>query len=127
MLVGSKGCENMNSLHVKKGDIVVLRTGKWNDKFAKEGVRKTGKVVAVSPKEGKVIVEGINKVKKHVKPRRQGEVGGIIEAEAPIYACKVQIVCPKCDRPTRIGHRFEQDKKGVTVKVRICRKCEAAL
>ncbi|MCL1831387.1 MAG: 50S ribosomal protein L24 [Oscillospiraceae bacterium] len=113
----------MNQLHVKTGDTVILRTGKYKDKFSKPGVRRTGKVVGVSPKEGKVIVEGINKVKKHVKPRRVGEPGGIIEAEAPIYACKVQLVCPKCDSPTRVGHRFEETK-GVTKKIRVCKKCD---
>jgi len=116
----------MNSLHVKKGDTVVLLTGKYKDKFSKPGVRKTGKIVAVSPKEGKVIVEGINKVKKHVKPKRQGEPGGIIEAEAAVYACKVQLVCPKCDKPTRVGHKFEE-KKGETKKVRVCKKCNATI
>jgi len=116
----------MNSLHVKKGDTVILLTGKAKDKFAKPGVRKTGKVVGVSPKEGKVIVEGINKVKKHVKPRRAGDPGGIIEAEAAIYACKVQLVCPKCDKPTRTGHEFK-DVKGETKKVRVCKKCNATV
>jgi large subunit ribosomal protein L24 len=120
-------------VHVKKGDTVILLTGKYKDKYkksedknGKKGERKTGKVLEVSPKEGKVIVEGINKVKKHVKPRRQGEVGGIIDAEAPIYACKVQVVCPKCDKPTRIGHAFKE-VKGETVKVRTCKKCGATL
>ena len=116
----------MSGLHVKKGDTVILRTGKYGDKFSKPGVRKTGKVVGVSPKEGKVIVEGINKVKKHVKPQKMGQPGGIIDAEAPVYACKVQVVCPKCDKPTRIGHSFKE-VKGETTKVRICKKCGANL
>jgi large subunit ribosomal protein L24 len=122
----------MNSLHVKKGDTVILLTGRHKDKYSKSpesgkpGVRRTGKVVAVSPKEGKVIVEGINKVKKHVKPRRAGDPGGIIEAEAPIYACKVQLVCPKCDKPTRVGHEFKE-VKGENVKVRVCKKCSATV
>ncbi|MCL1788918.1 MAG: 50S ribosomal protein L24 [Oscillospiraceae bacterium] len=116
----------MNNLHVKKGDTVVLLTGKYKDKFSKPGVRRKGKVVGVSPKEGKVIVEGVNKVKKHVKPRQAGQPGGIIDAEAPIYACKVQVVCPKCDKPTRVGHSFKE-VKGETTKVRICKKCGAVL
>jgi len=116
----------MNSLHVKKGDTVILRTGKYKDKFTKPGVRRTGKIVAVSPKEGKVIVDGINKVKKHVKPRKAGEPGGIIEAEAPIYACKVQLMCTKCNKPTRVGHSFKE-VKGETKKIRICKKCGATL
>jgi len=117
----------MNELHVKKGDTVILRTGKYKDKFSKAGVRKTGKVLEVSPKEGKVIVEGVNKVKKHVKPRQQGQLGGIIEAEAPVYACKVQVVCPKCDKPTRVGHEFKDGKGGEIEKIRVCKKCGAAL
>jgi len=115
-----------NKVHVKKGDTVILLTGKYKDKFDKPGARKTGKVLEVSPKEGKVIVEGINKVKKHVKPKKMGQPGGIIDAEAPIYACKLQVVCPKCDKPTRIGHEFKESK-GVSKKIRVCKKCGAAL
>ena len=115
-----------NKLNVKKGDTVVLLTGRYKDKFTKPGVRRTGKVLEVSPKEGKVIVEGINKIKKHVKPQKMGQAGGIIDAEAPIYACKVQVVCPKCDKPTRIGHSFKE-VKGNTVKIRVCKKCGAGL
>ena len=111
----------MSKVHVKKGDTVVLLTGKYNDKFEGANKRKTGKVLEVSPKEGKVIVEGINFVTKHVKPTRMGQVGGIVKAEAPIYACKVQLVCPKCGKPTRVGHTFEEDKK-----LRVCKKCGAS-
>jgi len=122
-------CGHINTanpkLHVKAGDTVVLLTGRAADKFVKGG-RKTGKVLEVSPKEGKVIVEGINKVKKHVKPRKMGEPGGIIDAEAPIHVCKVQLVCPKCDKPTRTGHAFKE-VKGVTKKVRLCKKCGAQI
>ena len=83
---------------------------------------ETGKVLAVSPKEGKVIVEGLNMVKKHVKPRRQGETGGIVDAEGAIYASKVMPVCPKCGKATRVGHKIEGDKK-----VRICKHCGAEI
>ena len=103
----------MNNMFVKTGDTVVLLTG--DDKYR----GKQGKVLAVSPKEGKVIVEGINVVKKHVKPRKAGDPSGIIEAESAIYACKVQVVCPKCKKPTRIGHKLYEDGK----KDRICKKC----
>lgn len=88
----------MNKVHVKTGDTVVILSGK--DKG------KKGKVLEVSPKEGKVIVEGLNIATKHVKPRRQGEQGGIVEAEAAMYASKVQAVCPKCGKPTRVAHKF---------------------
>ena len=77
----------MNNLHVKTGDNVMVISGKCKG--------KTGKVLQTSPKEGKVIVEGLNMVTKHVKPRRQGEQGGIVKAEGAIYACKVMPVCPK--------------------------------
>ncbi len=108
----------MNSLNIKKGDTVMIMTG---DKDTNRG--KTGKVIAVSPKEGKVIVEGRNMVSKHVKPRKAGDPSGIVKAESAIYACKVQIVCPKCNKPTRVGKKINADG----TKDRICRKCGATL
>ena len=107
----------MNKLHIKTGDTVVLLTGDKKDR------NKTGKVLEVSPEEGKVIVEGINKVKKHVKPRKAGEQGGLVKAESALYADKVQLVCPKCGRPTRVGHAVKAD--GQKDKKRICKKCNA--
>lgn len=104
----------MNTLHVKKGDEVMIISGK--DKG------KKGKVLEISPSEGKVIVEGRNMVTKHVKPRRQGELGGIVKAEGPLYACKVMPVCPKCGKATRVGHKINGDKK-----VRVCKHCGAEL
>lgn len=108
------GC--LTGVHVKTGDIVCVLSGK--DK------KKRGKVLAVSPKERKVMVEGINIVSKHVKPRKAGEDGGIIKTEGAIYACKVQIVCQKCDKPTRIGHKID-DNNGK--KCRICKHCGETL
>jgi large subunit ribosomal protein L24 len=105
----------MNKVHVKTGDTVVVLSGK--DKG------KKGKVLAVSPKEGKVIVEKINIVSKHIKPRRMGEPGGIIKAEGAMYASKVQVVCPRCKKPTRVGHKIYDDG----TKSRICVKCGEAL
>ena len=70
-----------------------------------------GKVLQVSPAEGKVIVEGVNIVTKHVKPRKMGEPGGLIKAESALYASKVQRICPKCGRPTRIGHAINRHVK----------------
>ena len=99
----------MSNLHVKKGDTVLVLSGKNRG--------KQGKVLEVSPKEGKVIVEKVNVVKKHVKPKRQGEAGGIVDAESAIYACKVQVVCPKCKMPTRVGHKVLEDG----TKVRVCK------
>ena len=101
----------MNNLHVKTGDNVMIISGK--DKG------HTGKVLQVSPAEGKVIVEGQNMVTKHVKPRRQG---GIVKAEGAIYASKVMPVCPKCGKAVRVGH-VEKDGK----MVRVCKKCGAEL
>jgi len=101
----------IKKVHVKKDDMVIVISG--DDKG------KKGKVLRVSPKEGKIIVEKANVVKKHVKPRRQGEQGGIIEAEAAMYACKVQLYCGKCKAPTRAKHDFDKDGK----KIRICAKC----
>jgi len=115
----------MNKLHVKTGDTVILRTGKYGDKFTDnhdKHERKKAKVLEVSPKEGKAIVEGINLVTKHVKPTRQGQAGGIVKAEAAIYACKLQVVCPKCDKPTRTGIIVNTDGS----KSRTCKKCGAA-
>ena len=105
----------MNNVHVKTGDTVIVLSGK--DRGRK------GKVLAVSPKEGKVIVEKINMVTKHIKPRRMGETGGIVEAEGAMYASKVQVVCPRCNKPTRVGHKVYEDGS----KERICKKCGEAL
>ena len=102
----------MNKVHVKKGDEVVVINGKYRG--------KRGKVMQVSPSEGKVIVEGVNVVTKHVKPRKMGEPGGLIQAESALYADKVQLVRPKCGRPTRVGHKT--DSKGK--KVRTCKKSD---
>ena len=105
----------MNKMSIKKDDLVVVLSGK--DKG------KQGKVLAVDPKGGKVVVEGINMVSRHTKPRRQGEEGGIIKKEAPMYACKVMRVCPKCGKATRPAHKTLADGK----KVRVCKKCAAEI
>ena len=102
-------------MNIKKGDKVVVLSGK--DK-GKEGL-----VLEAMPKAGKVVVEGINVVSRHTKPRRQGEEGGIIQKEAPLYACKVMRVCPKCNKATRPAHKVLADGK----KVRVCKKCGAEI
>ena len=101
-------------MNIKKNDTVIVLSGK--DKG------KEGKVLTALPKEGKLIVEGVNVASKHQKPRRQGEEGGIIKMETPIYACKVMVVCPKCGKPTRVAHKLENGKS-----VRVCKKCGANL
>ncbi len=101
-------------MNIRKDDKVVVITGK--DKG------KEGKVLVAQPKAGKVIVEGVSVASRHQKPRKQGEQGGIIKMETPIYACKVMVVCPKCGKPTRVAHKLDGDKK-----VRVCKKCGANL
>ena len=105
----------MNKMNIKKDDVVVVLSGK--DKG------KRGKVLEVQPKAGKVVVEGVNVVSRHTKPRKQGDQGGIIKKEAPLYACKVQRVCPKCDKATRPAHKLLADGK----KVCVCKKCGAEI
>ena len=102
-------------MSIKKDDVVVVLSGK--DKG------KQGKVLEVQPKAGKVIVEKVNVVSRHTKPRKQGDQGGILKKEAPIYACKVQRVCPKCNKPTRHAHKLLEGGK----KVRVCKKCGAEI
>ena len=101
-------------MNIRKDDKVVVISGK--DKG------KQGKVLVADPKAGKVIVEGVSVAAKHQKPRKQGEQGGIIKMETPIYACKVMVVCPKCGKPTRVAHKQENGKN-----VRVCKKCGANL
>ena len=100
-----------NRIHVRQGDTVLIISGK--DKG------KKGKVLEVSPDEGKIIVEGRNMVTKHVKPRKMGEQGGLVKAEGPMYACKAMIVCPKCGQPTRVAHKLFGDG----TKQRVCKRC----
>ena len=100
----------MAKMHIKKGDTVVVLSG--DDKGVK------GEVIAVSPEEGKVIVKDVNIIHKHVKPRKQGETGGIVDAEGAIYASNVALYCPKCDKGVRVAHKIDGD-----TKVRVCAKC----
>ena len=102
------------SMNIKKNDTVVVLSGKDRG--------KKGKVLGTVPADAKVVVEGINMVTCHVKPRRQGEEGGIVKREAAIAACKVQVVCPKCGKATRVAHKIEDGKK-----IRVCKHCGAAL
>ena len=101
----------MAKMHIKKGDTVVVLSG--DDK----GVQ--GEVIAVSPEEGKVIVKDVNIIHKHVKPRKQGETGGIIDAEGAIYASNVALYCSKCGKGVRVKNKVLDNGK----KVRVCAKC----
>ena len=106
----------MAELHIKKGDTVVVLSGE--DKGVK------GEVLAVSPKEKKVMVKGANIVHKHVKPRRQGESGGIVETEGAMYASKVALYCNNCKAGRRSKTVITTDAKtGAKVKTRVCAKC----
>ena len=97
-------------LHVKKGDTVQILSGK--DKG------KEGKILAAQPKKGKVIVEGVNKVKRHTKPSQTNPQGGIVTKDAAIFSSKVMVVCPSCKKPTRIAHKIEDGKSK-----RVCKHC----
>ena len=101
-------------MRIKKGDTVKVLSGK--DKG------KTGEVLEITPKENKVIVKGVNIIKKHVKPRKQGEEGGIISMEGAMHVAKVAVVCPKCGKATKVGYSEEKGEK-----VRVCKKCGAKL
>ena len=102
------------SMNIKKGDTVVVLSGKDRG--------KQGKVMGSVPKTSKVVVEGINMVTCHVKPRKQGETGGIVKREAAIASSKVQVVCPKCNKGPRVAHKIENGKS-----VRVCKHCGAEL
>ena len=101
-------------MNIKRDDKVIVLSGK--DKG------KEGKVLVADPKALKVVVEGVNVATKHQKPMRQGQEGGIIKVETPIYACKVQLVCPKCGKGTRVGRKVVDGKKD-----RVCKKCGAEI
>ena len=109
-------------MFVKSKDTVVVISGK--DKG------KQGKILVSDPKAAKVIVEGVNVATKHQKPRKQGEEGGIIKVETPIYASKVQLVCPKCGKGARFGRKVtitEKDAKKIRNVARVCKRCGNAL
>ena len=101
-------------MRIKKGDTVKILSG--NDKG------KTGEVLEVIPKTNKIVVKGVNVRKKHIKPRKQGEEGGIISVECAIHSAKANIVCPKCGKATKIGYVQEKEEK-----VRVCKKCGAKI
>jgi large subunit ribosomal protein L24 len=101
-------------LHVKKKDLVQVMSGKEKG--------KTGKVLRVIHKKGKVVVEKLNMVKRHTKPTAQG-AGGIVEKESPVFAANVLLYCEKCGRGVRTMRKVLESGK----KVRVCKKCDAQL
>jgi large subunit ribosomal protein L24 len=101
---------------IRKNDNVVVVTGKDRG--------KRGRVLKVVPDKNRVVVEGVNIIKRHTKPNPQrGIKGGLVEREAALHASNVQLVCPECGKPTRLGRRVLGDGR----KVRVCRKCEGVV
>ena len=100
-------------LHVRKGDTVKVLSGKDRGTVSE--------VIRCMPKDGRVVVKGVAMMKKSVRPTQANPRGGIITKEAAIPACRVQLVCPKCNKATRVGHAFNEEGK----KVRVCKKCGA--
>lgn len=98
-------------LNIKVGDQVLVRSGKDR--------KKRGRVLAISIKENKALVSGVMIVSKHVKARKVGDQSGIVRTESAINCCKLQLVCPNCDSPTRVAHRFDENG----TKFRVCKKC----
>lgn len=102
-------------MKVKKGDTVLIIAGK--DKA------KKGKILKTFPKEKKILVEGVNIVKKHQRPKKSGEKGQIIQLPRPIDVSNAKLICPKCGKATRVGYEIMSSLKNQTSKVRICKKC----
>ena len=98
-------------MKIKKDDKVIILSGKYKN--------KKGKVLKVIPKEGRIIVEGVNIVKKHRRPKKQGEKGQRIEVASPIDISNAMLICPKCGKNTRVGYKVLENKE----KVRVCKKC----
>lgn len=98
-------------IRLKKGDVVVVVSG--NDRG------KKGKILSIDKKQNRIVVEGVHMIKKHMRPRKQGEQGGIIEKEATIHLSNIKLVCPKCGEPTRVQKKKLENNKSV----RVCNKC----
>ncbi len=98
-------------MNIKKDDTVLIISGKDRG--------KKGKVLEAFPKQGQILVEGVNLRKKHQKPKKQGEKGQIITMPGAISRSNVKLICPKCQKPTRIGYKILEKNK-----VRICKKCK---
>ncbi|HEY7558141.1 MAG TPA: 50S ribosomal protein L24 [Candidatus Binatia bacterium] len=105
----------MGRVQIRKNDSVMVIAGRERG--------KTGKVLRVLPEKGALIIERVNLVKRHSKPRGPQQPGGIVEKEASIHASNIMIMCDKCNAPVRIGHKQLGDGK----KIRICRRCGEAL
>jgi large subunit ribosomal protein L24 len=105
-----------SALSIRKNDNVVVLAGRDRG--------KRGRVLSVAPAKARVVVEGVNMIKRHTKPNPQRNIkGGVVEREGTIALASVQVVCPECGRPTRVGNRLLGDGR----KVRVCRKCDGAI
>ena len=102
---------DVQKFHIKKNDLVMVVNGKESG--------KSGRILKVLPEKGKVIIEKINFIKRHARPHGKQRQGGILEKEAPLHISNVMLLCEKCNKPVRIGHRIVEGNK----KVRYCRKC----
>lgn len=102
-------------LGIKREDTVLVIDGREKG--------KRGRVLTVNRTDETVIVEQVNMIKKHMKPNRQNQQGGIMDKEAPLHRSKVMVVCPKCDKPTRIGNQALEDGR----KLRVCKKCKEVM
>jgi large subunit ribosomal protein L24 len=113
-------------MKIRKGDLVQVLSGKDRG--------KQGRIIEADPRKRRVMVENLNLVKKHRKPRpmkdssRMGQTqiqpGGVIDLAAPLPVSSVMVVCPTCDRPTRVGYEFREDEKGRRIKVRVCKRVD---
>ena len=113
-------------MKIRKGDLVQVLSGKDRG--------KQGRIIEADPRKGRVMVENLNLVKKHRKPRplkdssRMGQTqiqpGGVIELTAPLPVSSVMLVCPTCNRPSRVGYEFREDEKGRRIKVRVCKRVD---
>lgn len=98
-------------MKVVKNDNVIVISGNYKG--------KKGKVLKVFPKQNRVIVEGVNFIKRHTRPTQKNQQGGIVEKEAPIQVSNLMVICPKCDTPTRLGRKMLENKK----HMRVCKNC----
>lgn len=108
-------------MRINKDDIVVIRVGEFKYVSGTDNVRRKARVLSVDRESQKIIVEGVHVVKKHVKRSKLNPQGGILRKEMPIAISNVQVVCPKCHKPTRVGAGYDTDGS----KHRVCKKCKS--
>jgi large subunit ribosomal protein L24 len=104
------------NLHVHKNDIVSVISGNF--------LGKQGKVLKVFPENRQVIIENVNLIKRHTRPSQKNPQGGVVQKEGPVRASNVMVICPKCGKPTRIGHQHVKDAtSGKKKTMRVCKRC----